>query len=94
MVRIAATITRSNSIRVIARKPMALVMSRISVDDSADGELPLEPEPDVDQDHHQADTERQQAIAEQFRRHRGAHRIGAQHLHPRYRLFQAQRARG
>ena len=31
MVRIAATITRSNSIRVSARKPMALVMSRISV---------------------------------------------------------------
>ena len=31
MVRIAATITRSNSIRVIARKPIALVMSRIRV---------------------------------------------------------------
>ena len=31
MVRIAATITRSNSMRVSARKPIALVMSSIRV---------------------------------------------------------------
>ena len=52
-----------------------------------DRELPLEAEPDVDEDHREADAEREQAIAKQLGRDRSANRIGAQHLRAGHRLL-------
>ena len=71
-----------------SKEPYGLGYVENEGDDGANRKLPLKPEPDVDEYHYQANTQGEQAIAEQFCRDRCSDRIGPQHLHPRYRLFQ------